>query len=367
MIGGINLLRSPTGRAFVAIRDSAVAAQSLGVHVAYHKTMAFGLSAVFGGLPGRCSRTSSAISRPTSSAPVFDPASRAHRRRWARLDGRCRLRCHLRRRAPQALALRATSCHPRSLSFLASRRASSVSSSCSASFTSPMASTGAGSRSEAGCAHRRCCGRHRAAQGLREVGAAGMRLLEVDNIAVNFGGIRAVDGISLGADAAEIVSVIGPNGAGKTTLFNLISRIFEPSTGRIAFDGREITGAPAPARRDGNRPHLSEPRTVRVEHGAREPLAWPAYPSPYISAGELALPAESAAGGGSGSRRSGARDRGTWPCADCPCADRESLLWRAQGRRARAGALRPAASADARRALLRPWCRGDGDDGALDQ
>jgi branched-chain amino acid transport system ATP-binding protein len=70
-----------------------------------------------------------------------------------------------------------------------------------------------------------------------------MRLLEVDNIAVNFGGIRAVDGISLGADAAEIVSVIGPNGAGKTTLFNLISRIFEPSTGRIAFDGREITGA----------------------------------------------------------------------------------------------------------------------------
>jgi branched-chain amino acid transport system permease protein len=52
MIGGINLLRSPTGRAFVAIRDSAVAAQSLGVHVAYHKTMAFGLSAVFGGLAG---------------------------------------------------------------------------------------------------------------------------------------------------------------------------------------------------------------------------------------------------------------------------------------------------------------------------
>jgi len=52
MMGGVNLLRSPTGRAFVAIRDSAVAAQALGVHIAYHKTIAFGLSAVFGGLAG---------------------------------------------------------------------------------------------------------------------------------------------------------------------------------------------------------------------------------------------------------------------------------------------------------------------------
>jgi branched-chain amino acid transport system ATP-binding protein len=69
-----------------------------------------------------------------------------------------------------------------------------------------------------------------------------MRLLEVDNLAVNFGGIRAVDGISLGLDAAEILSIIGPNGAGKTTLFNLISRVFEPSAGRVAFDGRDILG-----------------------------------------------------------------------------------------------------------------------------
>lgn len=52
MIGALNILRSPTGRAFVAIRDSAIAAQSLGVDVAYHKTMAFGLSAVFAGIAG---------------------------------------------------------------------------------------------------------------------------------------------------------------------------------------------------------------------------------------------------------------------------------------------------------------------------
>lgn len=52
ILGGLNLLRSPTGRAFAAIRDSAVAAQSLGVDVAYHKTIAFGLSAVFAGVAG---------------------------------------------------------------------------------------------------------------------------------------------------------------------------------------------------------------------------------------------------------------------------------------------------------------------------
>jgi len=69
-------------------------------------------------------------------------------------------------------------------------------------------------------------------------------LLQVENLAVNFGGIRAVDGVSLGVGSAEILSIIGPNGAGKTTLFNLVSRIFTPSAGRISFDGRDITHAP---------------------------------------------------------------------------------------------------------------------------
>ncbi len=70
-----------------------------------------------------------------------------------------------------------------------------------------------------------------------------MRLLEVENITVNFGGIRAVDGVSLAVRAAEVLSIIGPNGAGKTTVFNLISRIFDPAAGRISFDGRDITSA----------------------------------------------------------------------------------------------------------------------------
>jgi branched-chain amino acid transport system ATP-binding protein len=68
-----------------------------------------------------------------------------------------------------------------------------------------------------------------------------MSLLAVDNLAVSFGGIKAVDGASFEVRQGEVFSIIGPNGAGKTTVFNLISRIYDAGTGRIAFDGRDIT------------------------------------------------------------------------------------------------------------------------------
>jgi branched-chain amino acid transport system ATP-binding protein len=66
-------------------------------------------------------------------------------------------------------------------------------------------------------------------------------LLNIDQLSVSFGGIRAVDNVSFGINAGEIVSIIGPNGAGKTTIFNLISRIYESTGGQIRFDGRDIT------------------------------------------------------------------------------------------------------------------------------
>ena len=68
-----------------------------------------------------------------------------------------------------------------------------------------------------------------------------MALLTVENVAVNFGGIKAVDGVSFAVQPGEVFTIIGPNGAGKTTVFNLISRIYDVSAGRIMFDGQDIT------------------------------------------------------------------------------------------------------------------------------
>jgi len=67
-------------------------------------------------------------------------------------------------------------------------------------------------------------------------------ILELKHVTMDFGGIKAVDDLSLALHEREILSIIGPNGAGKTTLFNLISGIYPPSSGSIYFEGREITG-----------------------------------------------------------------------------------------------------------------------------
>jgi len=69
-----------------------------------------------------------------------------------------------------------------------------------------------------------------------------MPLLELTNLTKHFGGVKAVDGVDLVVDHGEIVSVIGPNGAGKTTLFNVVTGFYDPTAGRVVFDGVDITG-----------------------------------------------------------------------------------------------------------------------------
>jgi branched-chain amino acid transport system ATP-binding protein len=71
-----------------------------------------------------------------------------------------------------------------------------------------------------------------------------MSIFAADAIAIQFGGIRALDAVSFAVEEGEVFSIIGPNGAGKTTIFNLISRIYAPSAGRLIFDGRDITQTP---------------------------------------------------------------------------------------------------------------------------
>jgi branched-chain amino acid transport system ATP-binding protein len=68
-----------------------------------------------------------------------------------------------------------------------------------------------------------------------------MKLLEVENVSRAFGGVLAVNRVSFHLDRGEVLGLIGPNGAGKSTLFNLISGIFRPHSGKITFNGQDIT------------------------------------------------------------------------------------------------------------------------------
>ena len=68
-----------------------------------------------------------------------------------------------------------------------------------------------------------------------------MSLLQVQNVSKHFGSLVAVNGVSMTVEHGELRAIIGPNGAGKTTFFNLITGFFTPTSGRIVFDGQDIT------------------------------------------------------------------------------------------------------------------------------
>jgi ABC-type branched-subunit amino acid transport system ATPase component len=69
-------------------------------------------------------------------------------------------------------------------------------------------------------------------------------ILELRNVSINFGGLRAVDGATLSVPAGQVTSLIGPNGAGKTTIFNIICGLLPPATGDVRFQGRSLLGMP---------------------------------------------------------------------------------------------------------------------------
>lgn len=68
-----------------------------------------------------------------------------------------------------------------------------------------------------------------------------MKLLTVEGLGIQFGGVKAVNDVGFSLNAGEIVSIIGPNGAGKTTLFNMISGVYTPGSGKVTLAGEDVT------------------------------------------------------------------------------------------------------------------------------
>jgi branched-chain amino acid transport system ATP-binding protein len=103
-------------------------------------------------------------------------------------------------------------------------------------------------------------------------------VLTLTDINVRFGGIAALNGVSLHAEAGEVVGIIGPNGAGKTTLFDVVSGIREPNDGRVVLDGNDVTRTSAVQRsRRGLRRTFQRVQTfgwLTVEDNVLTALEW---------------------------------------------------------------------------------------------
>ena len=122
-----------------------------------------------------------------------------------------------------------------------------------------------------------------------------MSYFRAENLSLHFGGLKAVDAVSFAVEKGEILSIIGPNGAGKSSIFNLISRIYPPTSGKIFFEDQDITAAAGLRhRRPRHRPHLPEHRTVRECDHAEQPAGRPASPFHHAALAGIAVPAERA-------------------------------------------------------------------------
>lgn len=102
-------------------------------------------------------------------------------------------------------------------------------------------------------------------------------LLEIKDLALNYGAVRALDGISLCVGENEIVAVLGANGAGKTSLLKAISGLIKPSSGRILFRGRDMASLPAYSLAAQGIAHVPEGRRVFATLSVRENLMLGAY------------------------------------------------------------------------------------------
>jgi len=112
-------------------------------------------------------------------------------------------------------------------------------------------------------------------------------LLALDDLTRRFGGLVAVDGVSMRVEEGEVRAIIGPNGAGKSTLFNLITGVLKPTRGSVSFAGESVTGLSVPRRCQRGMartfqltalfPEMSARDNVRLAAQARERRRWQWY------------------------------------------------------------------------------------------
>ena len=120
----------------------------------------------------------------------------------------------------------------------------------------------------------------------------------------SFGGVQAVNRVSLDVNEGDLLSVIGPNGAGKTTLLNMISGFYHPDSGQISLGGDDVTHiAPVQGGRARGGPHLPEHRALPGHDGARQPHARTPRAHEDRRAGRLRLLGPRPEGGGRPPRR----------------------------------------------------------------
>ena len=134
--------------------------------------------------------------------------------------------------------------------------------------------------------------------------ATATRILEVDNVTLRFGGVVALDEVSFHINEGEILGLIGPNGAGKTTCFNVMTGVYQPTSGEVRFHGEPL-GRPQAVRdhQARHRPDVPEHPAVRQHDGARERHGGRRRPPPHRGAVGAVPAAPAPRRGGRGPRR----------------------------------------------------------------
>ena len=272
IVGSLNLLRSPTGRAFVAIRDSETAARSMGINVALYKVKSFAISAAITGFAGVLFAHKLSFISPE----MFTLQLSIEFIIVILIGGTFSLHgavlgaifivmidpflTYLKDDMPGIIAGVAATLGA------GSARASHIQDSVAAFASAnglkgaiygviivlfvlfePLGSLWPLAQDQIVLpALPALQARHlQAAEDLREIGAEPMSYFRAENISLHFGGLKAVDAVSFAVEKGEILSIIGPNGAGKSSIFNLISRIYTPTSGKIFFEDQDITEVPA--------------------------------------------------------------------------------------------------------------------------
>ena len=242
-----NLNHSRVGRAWIAIREDEVAARAMGVNTVNYKLLAFTIGAVLAGTAGMLNAHVAKSVTPDSYTFLVSVALPGRRRARRHGDGARRRRRH---DAAAAHPGEAALLRRQAVAALRDRADPADALPAGGPDPEPAPPPRAASRRAAGWLtrdRRRALPPHRHRAGPRGRGGRAVTdpsLLVARDVTKRFGGLLAVDRVSLTVHSDEIVGLIGPNGAGKTTLFNCLTGMVAPTSGTVTFRGRRLAGTP---------------------------------------------------------------------------------------------------------------------------